>query len=572
MEELIRTNFYFKNFFVPLTTAKAIMIIIIIGFTVFSNSLFNSFVFDDAGQIVNNSSIHSLTSILDTFLNRSGSLEINPFYRPLPSIFFTLIYSFSGENTFLYHLVQLVFHIGNTILIFLIFKKFLRRKTSLLLSLLFLVHPINEETVVYISNLQDVLFVFFGLLSFYILQRNSGRNINIIFASIFLLLSLLSKETGSLFLIIDVVYVYLFKREKCKFFFLSSLFSGAFYFFLRLIISSSIPKTTSAPITSLNLWDRMLNMPAIIFYYFRNLFFPWDLVSINKWIISKINFSNFYLPVILDSMIFLMLSSICFYLYKKKKLLGIFYLLWFMMGLGIHLQIIPLDATVANRWFYFPFIGFLGLIGLFFQTIHINKRLLKAYMALFSLLLPILMLRTIIRNTDWQNQSTLLSHDIKLSKNDYQLELLYGNDFIDKGKYDEAYPHIKKALTIFPKGYSAWNSLGIIYHKKGDLTQAKKAYEKSIEIGDYYGAYENLGQLLFKTDKSTSTLDFLRKATKKFSYSEKLWYQRLLIEYSLGNHDDALVAAQNYYLLKKDAESYGIYNHLRQKLPLNIQW
>ena len=83
---------------------------------------------------------------------------------------------------------------------------------------------------------------------------------------------------------------------------------------------------------------------------------------------------------------------------------------------------------------------------------------------------------------------------------------------------------------------------------------------------------ENLGILLSHTDRSTATLDFLRKANAGFPNSEALWLNRLLVAYTLGHKEEALLASHKYYLLKKDDESYRIYNTLLHNLPFNIRW
>ena len=116
-------EFSFKNYFIPLTSVKAITWIVAIGLIVYANSLFNGFVIDDAGQIVANPLVHSLTSIPTILFNQSSALLSSNYYRPIPSIVYAFLYTFFQAITFPYHLIQLLFHIGNAILIFLIFKK-----------------------------------------------------------------------------------------------------------------------------------------------------------------------------------------------------------------------------------------------------------------------------------------------------------------------------------------------------------------------------------------------------------------------------------------------------------------
>src|SRR5579862_9128553 len=89
-------DFSFKDLFVPFTTAKAITWIIIIGFIVYGNMLFNGFVWDDKTYIVNNIDIRTLN-----FFQLFGPNSYNSFgfYRPLAAIYFALLYAFFGENS-----------------------------------------------------------------------------------------------------------------------------------------------------------------------------------------------------------------------------------------------------------------------------------------------------------------------------------------------------------------------------------------------------------------------------------------------------------------------------------------
>src|SRR5256885_15684936 len=99
--------FSFKNYFVPLTTAKAIHWIIIIGIIVFCNSLFNSFIFDDSAQILTNLGDHSVASIPDILQNNMTSVFTSQYYRPLPFIIYAILYTFFQANPFPFHLLQL---------------------------------------------------------------------------------------------------------------------------------------------------------------------------------------------------------------------------------------------------------------------------------------------------------------------------------------------------------------------------------------------------------------------------------------------------------------------------------
>ena len=150
----------FKKLFIPLTTFKAIHIIIILGLLVFGNALFNDFVWDDKSFILFSSDIHTVNIsylIGQNIFNGAGE------YRPIPAIYFASLYSLFTTNVFFYHLFQIVIHITNTVLLFFLFKHFFSKQIGLFLSLIFLVHPIQVESVSYIAASGNPLFFLFGI-------------------------------------------------------------------------------------------------------------------------------------------------------------------------------------------------------------------------------------------------------------------------------------------------------------------------------------------------------------------------------------------------------------------------
>src|SRR3989344_1889229 len=174
---------------------KISLIFFILGMAIYANSLFNPFFGDDFHQIKNNPSIHSVLRIPSLFLkgtfNDGSGNQINNYYKPLLSTTYSLIYFFFGDNPFGYHLIQILVHIVNSFLIYLLFSKFFEKKISFLLSLLFLTHPINTEAVVYISNLQDPLFFLFGMVALIFTIKEKSLQV-VSWATMLLLASLLA--------------------------------------------------------------------------------------------------------------------------------------------------------------------------------------------------------------------------------------------------------------------------------------------------------------------------------------------------------------------------------------------
>ena len=83
-------SFNFKQIFSPLTTKKAINIIAIVGIIVFFNALFNDFVIDDKGIIIDNTQVHTINivySFRESLINSGGQ------YRPIASLYYSFFYS-----------------------------------------------------------------------------------------------------------------------------------------------------------------------------------------------------------------------------------------------------------------------------------------------------------------------------------------------------------------------------------------------------------------------------------------------------------------------------------------------
>lgn len=204
-------DFSFKQFFTPLTTKKAILIIAVVSFIVFFDMLFNGFVWDDKTYIIWNNEVHTFNILKLIGLN---TFNVGGQYRPFPAIYFAVLYSLFHELPFFYHLIQLMLHITNAILVFLVFVRFFKKKISLFLSLIFLIHPTQVESVPYISSSDNPLFFLFGMLALLLSLKDTISLKRVFAISCCLLLSLYAKETGVLFLFIILLHRIIFKKNN----------------------------------------------------------------------------------------------------------------------------------------------------------------------------------------------------------------------------------------------------------------------------------------------------------------------------------------------------------------------
>ena len=503
-------------------TAKVAWIFILIGLLVYGLSLFNGFVWDDEEQIVNNVFVHSVKNIpllfqSSTFNTGGAGVSAGTYYRPLMMTFFSFVYQLFGPNPFFFHLFQLFFHILTAILVYLMFKHFFKEMTAFFIALIFLVHPAGVESVAYISAVQDIFYVLFGILAFYIVIKNRAKFEfkNIFLINTLLFLSLLSKETAILFFIIIFIYQLIFDR---KFIFENLIFfmmTVGIYALLRFALAGVFfTPYHNAPIVQLSLWQRIMMIPAIFFYYFKLFFYPLDLAVMQHWVIRTLDFR-----MLLGS---LSAGILALLLWKKRFNRNfIFFFLWFIITIFPYLQIFPLDMTVAERWFYLPVVGLLGMMGAVWSKSG-NKLVIMGV-----IIIAIFSIRSFFRTMDWKNGLTLYGRDIKISKGAFDLENNYGVELFRAGDYQEAKVHFLKSTELAPYWWTNWNNLGAVYEQEKNYQKALEYYQKSIDNGQYYLAYENMAKILVLQEKvnpiaGRKTDEFLRKALEMFPENNNL--------------------------------------------------
>lgn len=185
------------------TPLLPIFIILAASFTVYFNTLSNDFVYDDMTQVLENPWIRDMKHLPDIFSKSVWSFLgnfVSNYYRPLMHIIYMVNYHFLGLKPWGFHLVNILFHVGNSVLVFLVASRLLNNSFSSVLTssssasnlnppssnivptstltstflgppfvaaLLFAVHPIHTEAVAWVAGLPDLSFTFFYLLSFY---------------------------------------------------------------------------------------------------------------------------------------------------------------------------------------------------------------------------------------------------------------------------------------------------------------------------------------------------------------------------------------------------------------------
>ena len=569
-----------EDFAKSLSLKVVLLILGITGLCVFFNSFFNGFVWDDEEQIVLNSTLHSLSNFPtllsgSTFSTGGAPTLSGWFFRPLFTFSLMLLYQIGGANAWVYHLFQVCLHIFNSWLLFILLEKLINsakqaklKLINLFVCLLFLIHPAINEGITYISALSEVIFTTFNL-SALLLIVSSGSKITfkLLFIVFFLLfLSPLTKESGITVVPIILSYLLIYKKSAWKKWSLITIGATVLYFVTRLlVIGKQIQHPQFAPITEATLWERLLTIPQTLAHYLLLTLYPDKLAVSQHFVVRTASLNQFWIPLLFD-LFFLLALMWSYFRFREKVIL--FGLLWFLFGFSLISQVIPLDMTVAERWFYFPFMGLIiALAGILIQLKDYSYRFFEQLSLIACMILIVLSVRTVIRNSNWYDGLTLYSHDITVTHNSFDLENNLGVELFRTGKIDEAKPHFERSLELQPKWYFSRNNLGAVYQRQGQLELAKQQYEEVLKTSDYYLTYQNLAELKNKTESTESAKLFIEQTLRKLPNNPVLWFHLAIAEYRLGHQEQALKALENSYYLSPSEQTSAVYNYVKQGLP-----
>lgn len=543
------------------------LLLVGLALLVFFNVLFNDFVFLDNTYIVNNPVIahFDFMKIIQNESNTSGG-----FFRPLTALYFGVVYTIGLHEAFLFHLLQVIFRVIVGCLLFSIFSTFFKRTVALFLAAVYTVHPINYSTTAYISNSADALYMLIGIVASYLVVKNIWTERKRFLILIILFLGLLAKESGVLFFGFILLYIFLFRRKEFTFYFWGELITLLLYLGLR-YVSNGFPPTDNSliPITQLPLMERLLSVPQIIYYYLKNSFLPLYLGINNLWYVKAMTWKEFYLPLLYILFFMGSLVSLGFYCLKTSKTLFkkyLFFSIIFAGGLSAYLQIIPLDYTVAGRWFVFPMIGLLGILGI---VLELTTRSSKKLFAVFAIVVILYAARSVYTSNVFDNNLSFFTYATDSTPNFFNHYALARTLYGEK-QYDQALIQIKKSQNLLDYDLS-YALEGNIHRKLGDEKKAVVAYKTSLEFHDKEShAYESILYLelikyLLREEKYMKAEKLLYEALPRNMRDEQMWILFAYTEYHLKQTKQAIAALKEAYTISPhDPTLFQMHNAIKE--------
>jgi len=472
-----------------------IVCITIWGAAIYSNILRVPFVFDDLVYIQNN-------PILKNPLNLADIIGFAP-SRWIGFFTFGLNYYFGQENTFGYHLVNLVIHIGSAIscywLVLLTFRTpRLRDQASsdfkstmaLLAGLIFVSHPVQTEAVTYIWQRVESLAAFFYLLSLasYVKSRlEEDRNrksskvnplIYYVASCVLAYMSAMTKEIAVTLPAAVILYEILFFGNIATRF--RRVMLKATPFLCLLIIVPVLAQ--KSPTVTENLlyetpptWSYVLTQTRVIATYLRLLVLPVGQNVDYDFPLSQ----SFLAPGVLWSALLIMSIVVLGLLLYKTSPLVTFGTVWFFLTLSPTSSIIALPDLIFEHRLYLPLVGFVFVMTGIIAAFRKHWRPLSMVMIIVLLFLSG---GTYYRNSIWQNDLTLWQDTVRKSPLKARPRVNLAISYVNVGEYDKAVDELSHAVALKPDYAAAHENMGVAYFRKGAYQQAIAAFKKAIDL------------------------------------------------------------------------------------------
>lgn len=513
-----------------INTKKLLISVVFIScFALYFNTLFNDFVYDDNLQVKDNFWIRDFKFIPQMFLKDVWHFRspdwVSNYYRPMMHIIYLLIFQIFSLKPWGYHLVNILFHAGVSIMVFLATYEILKHINShpknekqllyipFLTAMIFAIHPLHTEVVAWISAIPDLSYSFFYLLGFYFyIKFRAGLKSKYYYSILCFTISLFCKEPAITFILIILLYDLLLTKKynisqylKDYIPFIASLIV---YLSFRFYALKGFSAYQSHP--ELNTYQYIINIFPLLMEYILKTFVP---INLNVFHVLHPIRQIYEIKGLISIFVFLMYITLLILSYKKDKL----------FFLGLFLFIIPLspalyipgvgENTFAERYMYLPLFGIsicLSIVISKFLNIPRYRSLTLIVIISIGLFFSYL---TIKRNTVWKNDITLWTDTVNKSP-DWRRGLIELAISYEKyGNHEKAIELLKRQIKTYPNNYEGYAELGVSLSIVGKLDDAIDMYKKAIRINpkDYYSFF-NMGKAFYDKGLKDKALEAFEHA------------------------------------------------------------
>lgn len=474
--------------------------------------------------------------------------------------------SHSWVNPHIFHATNLLLHLSNSVLIFLILNRLIKKDFAALCgALLFAIHPVQVEPVAWVTGMKGLLSGFWSLLAIlfylrYIETPSPGRpkKSAYLWALFFFLLALLSKPSAVVAPLLAGVIGWGLKRSPKQ---LGLELAPWLILALPIVLVTKLGQPDELLAFIPSLWQRLLIAGDSYSFYFYKLFLPIEL-----------SFDYGRTPEFVLGQSWIYLTGLLPY----GAAVLVFWRLdrpWMVAAAIFAVAIIPVSglipftfqniSTVSDRYLYLAMLGPALGIGYW-----LSKRQTRTGLIIFVILLVPLGAKSISQLSNWRDPIASNTHAIKINPDSFVAHTNLGAALARQNKVKKAIALFKKAVEIKPDHSPAWYNLGVNSRRLGNREKAVFYYKKAIEsYPDNIDAHKNLAELYLQADELVMAVEHLKRVTEIIPTEPDSYYFLADFYIKLGRTDEAIASLKKVLEITPDVSLP--YNNLAYIYSMN---
>lgn len=497
--------------FIPLIILAAVLAVYLPGIN--GSFLHN---WDDNRYVVENAAAHgfSLAHLKSAF---TGSFVGN--YAPLHIVSYMMDYTLWGLAPQGYRGVNILLHAANGTLLYHLFRRMKWQQTpAVLAALLFVLHPVQVESVIWISQRKTVLSLFFSLWSclLYVRASDSGRSgfRPYVPALVLLALALLTKSAAVFLPLVYLAYEIVMKNNRAW----PRLLGTLLPFLLLSLVICIVTLTTQhearvgwhggSPLATL------YTMLPVFMSYFGMLVMPVHLSALYDPVIRHALFE----PAVIGSLLVLAALVIWVHGTGRRSSERLFWFWFALLAIIPVSQIVPLTTMMNDRYLYYPMVGIAAILAGEVSTfISAGGTRGRVVMSISILVLILLAVASGRRTLVWKDELTLWSDAVQKSPGSRFARQGLAEALEAGGDLAGAAAQYLEALKDDPASPELNSQAGVVFAELKDFARALPLLRAAVRYRPANGTYRmNLAAALLESGAYRDALAELKSQEGAF--------------------------------------------------------
>ena len=495
--------------------------ILAVGLWAYHNSVTGAFVLDDIPQLVENPHIRHLWPLGDVLFGRLGE-------RPLVNLSFALNYAFGGLDVRGYHVVNLAIHLVAALVLYGLVRRTLTTPRlqprwgqaapwlALTVALLWIVHPVQTNSVMYLIQRAESLMGLWYLLTLYSLVRGWG-----VAAIVSCALGMASKPVMVTAPLAAFLYdgVFLAGSARAAWQRRRPLYVGlaaTWGLLAALVVNVSPHAEPSAgfALTGITPLAYARTQPGVILHYLRLAVWPHPLVLDYGWPLAATPQAVWPPTLALGALVFATAWTMV-----RAPTIG-FWGAWCFLLLAPTSSVIPLKDLAFEHRMYVPLASLLVLLvlggdALLRRGIADTRRRRLVACWLVTGVVATLGTVTIRRNRDYRSKGAMWRDIVAKRPANPRGHVGVGAALLEEGKLDAAAAAFSQTLRLYPDDAAAHYSLGTVLSDQGKSDEAMAQFTEALRLYPGYAkAHNNLGVALFRQGKLADAIAHYTEALR----------------------------------------------------------